>query len=1542
MTNYIKYICFLICEVAVVPVVFAQVPPPTAVPFTENFSGTSYKDSRSAVAGWPPAPISLTKKSQALQPAKYIFPFGMAVMTIGNFNNANTPDAVVLGYATPRRLFFMEGLGVSGSPPTFEGFSSTLNIIDSLTIIQPEGVVLLTGNFAGDSLPDFMYLQAFSIAGSGALSAAYLYQNTGVSGSIPNFVRSDVYTSSPLAAGNIFWHTTSSNSAQAIDWDNDGYDDLLMTSSIGSRYEVWLFLNQSTGGGFVSGTMLINNAGETNPAVTTTQRPTGGISCPATVTRGINVVMAGDFDLDGDNDIITSSVSNKIFYWFANDGSNSFSLYKTFVYPNNEGGTQVGLVSDFDGDGDKDLVVARDAFNCGTSLNNGSQVYVFLNDITTKNFIPMMIANLGAGSDADYGTSSAITISGQNVGLVVIGDRQDTGAYGSPLPGLYNVINGVPSSTFYNLYGLALSKEIDALDDTQKSIPSVKIDTLNKTLPTANQAVSFYVSNDGGLHWDKLLNTELPPSALTHPFTRYGNDLVFKMELSSNRETLTGTNSAFYEPATPKTPTVTSVGLTFYHVGKYRYSRSAPAFGKVTIGGNTRDLLFNPSFAFPNYEATIRAFDITNFTAGASSTLQRVDNAVGVSLLWDAGELLKVRSGASRLLYGSYISSGTPCFSPTCWDLTKVNSRITMTDSELTAPTTTPSLQTLMQLENTTKSQVFTFIRDGFGGTYKYNDTGHSSPVFVGAPTGDATYLGNQYDTFKSNNASRAPTVYIGGNDGFLHAFAADTGNERFALSPRNLLATLKTQRTVVAGTPTYVHNEFVDGTLVVDDYFDSSANLWKTVLIGGQAKGQGVLDDNYYFALNVTDPTNPLPMWEFSDVWDATSREYSCSYPTTPETMACTDTCSGSTCDSACSLGSTYIESGGKVAIEGEGYTYRGIDTMLNYKWYFSCNINTNPNPSCTDGPSPPGHAGDGVIEAGFLQYPYDWVRYDIMVSTAGSYKLWIRGYNPGGSDRVDVKVNDEIDQIVAISATGDYTTTSTTAFTLEPGEHTIGLWMVDPGIMIDKMILQPAAQTNPFASGTGPVPVCKDKCTLPSCAKSCSYTAYVLPSNNEWPGCGVGNNLKCCPQTNVSGTPGSEFFCAPKASACPLQASTTLGETWSPPAIGKIKVSGFSVVSGFGSETKRWVAFFGSGYNNRNLANVGRSLYAVDIMTGILIGRWDFDDLLVAARNASTIVNAIPGGPALVDINGDGFVDRLYFGDLEGRLWRINTNGDGVRDGTTGLISSGSWPKCLLFDAGDPNQDDALRLWAPIVTKPAIALIDANNPNIYFGTGGDPSAPSNVTYRFYSVRDTASTSCNTGASRAIDLAAQAAVEGIDYGEGEWIIGDGMTNELSPKTFAAAGLSLDYEGVAGERYWTNPIIVNGNTIVFSQMPGDIEGINPYFTGSDKARIYVYAVKDFTDDGGTLHTAGKSVLTTGWLQLQSRFRSTVATLRGEQPAAVVRPDTAGGAKPKVDILFQEFSSANANEQPANYTITVPGLSTRTTHKILRWREIPLQ
>lgn len=142
----------------------------------------------------------------------------------------------------------------------------------------------------------------------------------------------------------------------------------------------------------------------------------------------------------------------------------------------------------------------------------------------------------------------------------------------------------------------------------------------------------------------------------------------------------------------------------------------------------------------------------------------------------------------------------------------------------------------------------------------------NSGVVYSGSPS-DA--INSQtYAQFKTAQKTRTAAVYVGANDGMLHAFNAGTGDELFGYIPSWLAPRLSDLT-----SPNYLqnHESFLDGPPVVGDAELGTAGTsadWKTVLVSGTgAGGRGV------FALDVTNPsafTTASAMWEFTSADDA------------------------------------------------------------------------------------------------------------------------------------------------------------------------------------------------------------------------------------------------------------------------------------------------------------------------------------------------------------------------------------------------------------------------------------------------------------------------------------------------------------------------------------------------------------------------------------------------------------------------------------------------------------------------------------------------
>lgn len=148
-------------------------------------------------------------------------------------------------------------------------------------------------------------------------------------------------------------------------------------------------------------------------------------------------------------------------------------------------------------------------------------------------------------------------------------------------------------------------------------------------------------------------------------------------------------------------------------------------------------------------------------------------------------------------------------------------------------------------------------------------DIVNSEPFYVGAPPyfyPDALEAA-PYDTFASSKATRTGMLYAGANDGALHGFSAETGEELIAYVPRAVVANLPALTSIGYDDS---HRFYVDGGPVAGDVYLPTAATWATVLVGGLgAGGAGI------YALDVTDPVDFDEANAASLVlWDITSAD--------------------------------------------------------------------------------------------------------------------------------------------------------------------------------------------------------------------------------------------------------------------------------------------------------------------------------------------------------------------------------------------------------------------------------------------------------------------------------------------------------------------------------------------------------------------------------------------------------------------------------------------------------------------------------------------
>jgi type IV pilus assembly protein PilY1 len=192
-------------------------------------------------------------------------------------------------------------------------------------------------------------------------------------------------------------------------------------------------------------------------------------------------------------------------------------------------------------------------------------------------------------------------------------------------------------------------------------------------------------------------------------------------------------------------------------------------------------------------------------------------------------------------------------------------------------------------------------------------------------------------------------------------------------------------------------------------------------------------------------------------------------------------------------------------------------------------------------------------------------------------------------------------------------------------------------------------------------------------------------------------------------------------------------ISETWSTPVIGKVQVS-----DGSGGTVDKYVAFFGGGYDTASNNAHGKAVFAVDVATGSIL--WQYYYSTGATDDRKYMNFSIAADPLTLDLNSDGYVDRLYIGDVGGQLWKFDLSAVAtLSGGTSGTVTN--WTGKRLF-AATPSQANPPATGeyypAQAIYGAANAAYDtSSNLWIYFGTG-DRNHPNNSsTNRFYGIKD-------------------------------------------------------------------------------------------------------------------------------------------------------------------------------------------------------------
>lgn len=285
------------------------------------------------------------------------------------------------------------------------------------------------------------------------------------------------------------------------------------------------------------------------------------------------------------------------------------------------------------------------------------------------------------------------------------------------------------------------------------------------------------------------------------------------------------------------------------------------------------DWVFVPSFTTGEWSGDLRAF---KFTFTDTGELIAPDTGPNQEI-WSASQRLNARTTARRVLFrnGTTLSDFNATnlaaaglladFENRCSrtgsteNLSQCGGLSTAAQAKVTAANLVSYLagdRSLYLNATAVDDQVFRTRLTSLLGDFV-----NASPVYVGKPP--FRYADAGYAAFAAEKATRTPVVYAASNDGMLHAFKVGTGRgdasggtELWAYVPSAAMGQMWR-----LADQNYDHRFYVDATPNVSDVYDATAGRWRTILVAGLgAGGRG------YFALDITDPDNPVSLWEFTD----------------------------------------------------------------------------------------------------------------------------------------------------------------------------------------------------------------------------------------------------------------------------------------------------------------------------------------------------------------------------------------------------------------------------------------------------------------------------------------------------------------------------------------------------------------------------------------------------------------------------------------------------------------------------------------------------
>ncbi len=398
---------------------------------------------------------------------------------------------------------------------------------------------------------------------------------------------------------------------------------------------------------------------------------------------------------------------------------------------------------------------------------------------------------------------------------------------------------------------------------------SHSLDDVAKYLNTSAQnIVSYYIGFDlSGANQDAidLLNRASDENHGKGDYYSANSQIGLSDTLSTIMSEIISVNSSYVAPVVPVSPQNRSYGSSRVYMGFFRpYGNSywAGNLKKYALDYNNFVIDLNNNYAtwvdednngVDDRDGTTLETDASNgsFKSTAKSFWSTsVDG--GTVKLGGAGEVLKGLTGSRHL----YTYTGT-------------NSNLTDSSNLLSSANSAITATTLGVADSTAKDNLIKFLQGYDVYLESSNSSATSARSWVMGDILHSRPLVLNYNKYTFNTTSEADSsqnktmIFVGGNDGMLHAFNDYNGSEAWAFTPPESLDKLKDITGIYhpiftdSSVSAYVYDANNNGTIETGD---------KVILIFGERRGGGTFSaatTGHYYAFDVSDPASPQYLWK-------------------------------------------------------------------------------------------------------------------------------------------------------------------------------------------------------------------------------------------------------------------------------------------------------------------------------------------------------------------------------------------------------------------------------------------------------------------------------------------------------------------------------------------------------------------------------------------------------------------------------------------------------------------------------------------------------